>query len=399
MLRSFELRLRVNRVQAAALSHVLVDSCETYNAALEERIGAWKLQRKSVGYYEQCAELTELRKDPQFARIALDIQREPLRRLDRAFKAFFRRCKAGQKPGFPRFRSRHRYDSFAAASTGFKLGERHITIAKLGSFRFKSHRPLEGEPQHVTVKRLGKKWVAKVVCDIGEAPPKVAISTAIGIDLGLTTFAVLSDGTEVPNPCFIRKHADRIAIAQRNLSRKKRGGKNRLKAKERARRTYQRMADARKNFCHHVSQALVERYDLIAHEDLNIANMVRGHFAKSIMDAAWGQFLFQLAYKADKAGRYVIAVNPRGTTQRCSGCSEKVPKKLSERWHSCPHCGLSLGRDHNAALNILALAPGRGAAGVSAEGPNWPTTQISRLVNSCALAITGGIQVFKEGVY
>ncbi len=249
MLRCFELRLRVNRAQAAALEHVLADSCETYNAALQERKEAWKLQRKSVGYYDQCAELTELRKDPQFATIALEIQREPLRRLDRAFRAFFRRCKAGEKPGFPRFRSRHRYDSFAM-SEGFKIGERHITLTKLGSFRFRSHRPLEGTPKHVTVKRFGEKWVAKVVCDIGEAPPKVAVSTAVGIDLGLTTFAVLSDGSEVPNPRFIKQHADRIARAQRNLARKNRWSKNRIRAKERARRAYQRMADARKNFAY-----------------------------------------------------------------------------------------------------------------------------------------------------
>ncbi len=252
----------------------------------------------------------------------------------------------------------------------FKIGEHHLTLAKIGSFRFKAHRPLEGVAKQVNVKRFGKKWIAKVICDIGPAPPKVAVSTAVGIDLGLTTFAVLSDGTEIPNPRFVRQHADRIARAQRSLARKKRGSNNRIRAKERARRAFQRMADARKNFTHHVSKLLVARYDLIAHEDLKIANMARGTFAKSIMDAAWGMLLFNLRYKAEKAGTHVIAVNPRGTSQKCSGCGEKVPKGLSERQHNCPHCGLSLGRDRNAALNVLSLgiAPGRGVVEILAEG-------------------------------
>ncbi len=365
MRRSYELRLNPNRAQVSTLEYILADSCETYNAALQERREAWKLQRKRITYYDQCAELTELRKEPQFASIGIEVQREPLRRVEAAFRAFFRRCKAGQKPGFPRFHSRQRYTSFGM-SKGFKLCEHHLTLFKIGSFRFKSHRAIEGKPQHVTVKHVGKRWVARVVCDIGDAPTKHAVSSIVGIDLGLTTFAVLSDGSEIHNPRFVAHHAERIAKAQRNLARKKRGSKNRLKAKEQARRAYQRMADARKNFTHHVSKELVARYDLIVHEDLKIANMAKGSFAKSILDAAWGQLLFQLAYKAEKAGRYLIAVNPRGTTQQCSGCGAKVPKALSERQHICPRCGLSLGRDHNAALNILAL--GRSVVDVLAEG-------------------------------
>jgi putative transposase len=255
-------------------------------------------------------------------------------------------------------------------SEGFKIGEHHLTLSKIGSFRFKAHRELVGKPKHVTVKRYGSKWVARIVCDIGEAPEKRVVSSAVGIDLGLTTFAVLSDGSEIPNPRFVKHHADRIARAQRSVASKKRRSGNRLRAKEQARRAYQRMADARKNFCHHVSKALVARYDLIVHEDLKIANMAKGHFAKSILDAAWGQLLFQLAYKAEEAGCYLVAVNPSGTTQNCSRCGEKVPKDLSQRQHDCPHCGLSLSRDLNAARNVLALSPGRGAAAVLALGSN-----------------------------
>lgn len=364
MFRSFQLRLNPNKAQRAALEHVLADSCETYNAALQERRDAWKLQRKSISYFDQCAELTELRKDPQFATIALDIQREPLRRVDRSFKAFFRRCKAGEKAGFPRFRSRHRYDSFAFGLP--RIRNTHIRIPNLGDFRFKASQEISGVAKSAIVKRLGKKWVIRLVCDIGPAPAKAPISAPVGIDLGLIDFITLSDGSVVPAPRFVRKHAQAIARKNQNLARKKRGSKNRLRAKEELRRVHQHVADARKNFCHHVSKQLVTRYDAIFFEALNIKSMAQGHFAKSILDAAWAQLIWQISYKAESAGRYAVAVDPRGTTLRCSRCGERVPKALVERQHDCPKCGLSLGRDHNAALNVLRL--GRSRVDVLAEG-------------------------------
>jgi putative transposase len=363
MIRSFHYRLRPNAAQAAVLDHILADSQETYNAALQERRDAWKTQRKSVTLYEQFGELTEIRKESSFAVISCDIQREPLRRVDRAFKAFFRRCKEGGKPGFPRFRSRDRYDSFA-----FSLPvvlDRSIKVPNLGDIRANGCRPLQGRPKLCTVKRVGKQWIAIVACDIGPAPEKAAVSKAVGIDVGLTKFITLSDGRAVDNPHWTRQHEGRIARANRRLATKKRGSKNLLRAKELLRRAHQRAADARKNFTHHVSKWLVQNYDLIAFEKLNIAGMAQDHFAKSILDAAWGLLLFQVTYKAENAGKWAVPVNPRGTSQRCSGCGETVKKELWQRQHNCPSCGLSLDRDHNASLNILAL--GQSAAGIPAK--------------------------------
>jgi putative transposase len=363
MMRSFELRLCPSKVQIEAFNAILADSCETYNAALQERKEAWKLQTKNISYYDQCSELTELRKEKGFARIAVEIQRESLRRIDRAFKAFFRRCKSGRNPGFPRYRSLGSYDSFAFSNRNLGISAEGVKVPNLGWVKFKTHRKITGILRHVTVKRLGAKWIGRIICDIGNAPPKQTVSNPVGIDLGLATFATLSDGTEIKNPRFIQKHAQCIARVKQNLARKLRGSKNRLRAKEQVRRSYQRMTDARKNFCHHVSKQLVSKYDLIAHEDLKISEMVRNKdFAKSIMDAAWGILLFQLAYKAESAGRYVVAVNPRNTSQMCSGCGVIVKKTLSQRQHIC-ECGTVLGRDHNAARNILAL--GRSVAGLT----------------------------------
>ncbi len=344
------------------LSRILADNCETYNAALEERIGAWKLQRKSISYRDQQNELTELRKDRAFQWMACDIMRDPLRRVDRAFKAFFSRCKSGQKPGFPRWRSRHRYDSFSFSLPTCR--ERSIKIPNVADIRARGGRQIEGRAKLCTVKRDGKRWTASVVCDIGEAPEKVAVSNAVGIDVGLTNFVTLSDGRSVDNPRWTRKHEARIAAANRTLARKQRRSKNRMRARESLRRAHQRASDARNNFVHHVSKWLVSNYDLIAFEKLNIKGMVRGNLAKSILDAAWGQLLYCVSYKAEGAGRYAIAVNPRGTSIRCSGCGADVRKTLADRQHNCA-CGVSLDRDHNAALNVLSL--GISDAGVSPQ--------------------------------
>lgn len=365
MLRTFQFRLLPNAGQRAALKRILADNAETYNAALQERIEAWKLQRKSITYRDQQNELTELRKDERFQWMACDIQRDPLRRIDRAFKAFFKRCKAGEKPGFPRFRARVRYDSFSFSLPTCR--DRSIKIPNVADVRARGGRPIQGRAKLCTVKRDGKRWTASVVCNVGEAPEKIAVSNTVGIDVGLTNFVTLSDGTSIDNPRWTRKHEARIAAANRALALKQKRSKNRLHAREVLRRAHQRAADARKNFCHHVSKWLVSKYDLIAFEKLNIKGMVRGNLAKSILDAAWGQLLYQITYKAEKAGRYAIAVNPRGTSIRCSGCGADVRKTLADRQHICGACGLSMDRDHNAALNIQKLAPGIGDAGASPQ--------------------------------
>lgn len=353
MLRTYTIRLRPTKRQSADLARVLAISCELYNAALQERRDAWKIARKSINYYDQQAELTQLRVvDEDTAWLAVDIAREPLRRVDRAFKAFWRRCKTGARPGFPRWRSSDRYDSFATYKS--KIEGDLLLLPRLGGFRFRSHREICGRILHSTVIRGGQKWTARVTCDIGPAPAKVAVSNPVGIDLGLENFIYCSDGNFVGNPRWVASSANQIAKGQRSLGAKKRGSNNRARAVASLARYYAKIRNCRANFTHHVSKQLVTDYDLIAFEKLNVAGMVRGHFAKSILDAAWGQLLLQIAYKAENAGRYAIAVNPRGTSQKCSHCGAIKKKELAERRHACA-CGASLHRDHNAALNVLAL--------------------------------------------
>jgi putative transposase len=374
MLRSFELRLKPKAAQRAAMAVILADSCETYNAALQERRDAWKLQQKHITYFDQCAELTELRKGECFTAVALDIQREPLRRVERAFKAFFRRTRDGQTPGYPRFRSCSRYDSFAWHKVRF--ADDGLRVPNLGCIRFKANRMPTGITKMATIVRVGDKWIARIVCDIGPAPEKRVVGIAIGIDVGLTTLATLSDGTEIANPRWTKRHEDRVAAANQRLARTNRNSNNRRRAIAALSSAHRCAMNARKNYLHHVSKWLVSNYDLIAHESLSIKGMSQSHFAKSILDAAWGILIWQLTYKAEKAGVWVVPVNPRGTSQKCSGCGEIVVKKLSQRMHNCPYCGLVLGRDHNAAVNVLAL--GMSAAGIAPHNVHSRMSPLSK---------------------
>jgi putative transposase len=355
-MRSYTVRLKTTERQDASLSQLLAQLCELYNMALQQRRDVWRSHRKSIGYYEQQKQLTELRGGvAEYAAFPALIQRDPLRRVQRAFDGFFRRSKSGETPGYPRFRSSERYDSFTVDGQSFRIEGRTVIVMKLGGFRLKTRCRIHGTPKELRVKRCGHKWSAQVVCDIGPAPEKIAVRNAVGIDLGLTALATLSDGFEIPNPRWTRREENRLAAANQSLARKRRCSKNRAKARERLRRVHQRIAGLRSSYLHGETRRLIDAYDLIAYEGLKIRRMAQSNLAKSIMDAAWGQLIRQLVYKAECAGKYAVAVNPYGTTQSCSGCGEKVPKKLWQRHHACPGCNLSLGRDHNAALNIKAL--------------------------------------------
>lgn len=341
-------------MQAQDLTRWLGVCCDLYNAALQERREAWRTAGVHITRFDQNRALVEIRAaDADVAAVPSRVARSALQRVDLAFGAFFRRCKTGQKPGYPRFQSKRRYNSFSFSFVA--IDRRRIHIPKIGLVRFHTYRPLDGIPREVRIGREPTgRWYVSIGCDIGKAPPKVTVRTATGIDLGLTTFATLSDGTEVPNPRFFRAGEAQLARRQRVHARRQYGSASCERARVLVAKTHRHIANQRKDFNYKLSKQLLEKYDLIAHEDLAISRMVHGHLAKSIKDAAWGTFLRCLASKAESAGKHVIAVDPRGTTQRCSGCGATVHKSLAERQHTCT-CGVSLGRDHNAALNILAL--------------------------------------------
>jgi putative transposase len=357
MRKSFQYRAILNQ-QAETNALCWLELCRTlYNVALEQRISVYKQSKKSISLYDQQSQLPELKEVyPEFAKVGSQCLQDVLDRLDKAFKAFFKRAKEG-KAGFPRFKSFNRYNSFTLKQSGWKLEGCYLHLAKIGRLRLFLSRPIEGNIKTVTVRRSPTgKWFVSFHCD--EVQPRLFPVTdkAVGIDVGIKSFAVDSDGGVVKNPKYLRESLKDLRTKQRTFARRVRGSRRRHKARIAVAAMYERIINQRKDFLNKIANQYVKKYRYIAIEDLNISGMVRNHhLALSIQDSSWGMFFSVLSCKAEEAGRVLVKVNPNGTSQRCSACGEKVPKRLSQRIHACPFCGLVIDRDENAALNILAV--------------------------------------------
>jgi putative transposase len=281
-----------------------------------------------------------------------------LRRVDKTYKAFYARVKRGEKPGFPRYRSARRYDSITFPSYGDGCGllaTGKLRVQGAGHIKVKLHRPVEGEIKTVTIKREAARWF--VIFSVErEASPLPACAAEVGIDVGLSSFAVLSNGAEIPNPRHYRVAEARFRCAQRKVARRKNQRSNRRrKAVRLLQRAHAHVANQRRDFQHKLSRQLVNEHGVIAVEDLNVKGLAGGMLAKSVHDVGWNCFFQMLSYKAECAGRVLVKVDPRGTSQTCT-CGARVPKALADRRHDCAVCGLSAGRDHVSARVILARA-------------------------------------------
>ncbi len=372
--KTFKYKVQPTPAQAAQLEATLRVCRELYNAALQERRDAWKMQQVSVGYYQQKAELPEIRTIREdCAAIHSQVLQDVILRVDRTFKAFFRRVKAGEKPGYPRFKGRDRYPSFTYPQWGngaSLIGDR-LLLSKIGYLAVRWSRPLEGTPKTVTISKEADGWYVCFSCADVPMQPLPLTGEETGIDVGLESFLTLADGTQVANPRYYRKAEKALKRAQRRASRRKRGSKRRRKAVKLLAKKHLKVRRQRLDHHHKTALALVQRYDTIFYEDVQVANLVQNHhLAKSIADAGWSQFCTILTFKAENAGKRAVAVPPAYTSQVCSGCGVVVKKGLSARWHACPDCGASLHRDHNAALNILRVGQTRQGAGALAPAMN-----------------------------
>ena len=328
-----------------------------YNAALQERRDAWAKQGVRVSKYDQQFELKDVRIErPDLAEVPVLALRGVLNRLDKAYQAFFRRCRTGKKPGYPRFKSATRWDTLQFDQVTTKLivaGDKRIAIPNLGKVRINLHRSLGGRPRAYSITLCGDgKWRVSIACDEVPTKPLPATGAEVGVDLGLTSFAATSDGEIFENPRPLREGRTALERAERRVSRRIKGSRRRRKAVALLRKRHARVANVRREHHIRVAKSLVARYDVIYVEALNIKGLARSRLAKSVNDAAWGGFGHWLGVKAEEAARLVIEVNPAGTSQECSGCGTIVPKELSVRIHRCPHCGLTIDRDVNAGINI-----------------------------------------------
>lgn len=348
-----------SKAQHRALEQILESQRQLYNAALEERIGAYRKASKTIAYFDQCKSLTEWRNDdPEASQLSVNLQRATLKRLDEAYRGFYRRMKAGEKPGFPRFRGRGWFNSFGFSQiAAITLKNGRIRFKGMpGGLRLHRHREIPaGALKSCTLKRDTKGWAISFAIDVAVADLRKT-RRAVGVDLGISTFAALSDGGFIPSLRAARRAERRLRTAQRAVSRKKRGSGGRRKARNVLARRYAELSRQRTDHLHQASARLVRDYDAIAIEKLNVNGLGQGILAKDVRDASWAKFQSMLRYKAEKAGVRLIEVDPRNTTQDCSQCGTKVPKNLAVRLHECPDCGLSMDRDLNAARNILNRA-------------------------------------------
>lgn len=364
--KTFRYRLYPTSAQRDVLDWQLRICCELYNAALQERRDAWRMVRVSIGFRQQSAQLPAIKVDrPDVSCVYSQVLQDVLHRVDRAFAAFFRRVRRGERAGFPRFRTSRRFDSLTYPQLGFAVEGHHLHVSKVGAIKIKLHRPIDGTIKTLTIKREAGKWFACFSVEIKLAPLPMS-AESIGIDVGLTHFATLSDGTTIANPRHAKVTEAQMRRAQRRIARRRRGSAGRREAVRLFQSAHAHVRHQREDMHHKLSRRLVDRYGFIAVEDLNIQGLASGILAKSVHDASWSSFIEKLAYKAESAGRVLVKVDPRGTSQHCT-CGAHVPKTLSQRWHLCSACGLSLGRDHVSAQLILSR-------GLRDQDSTWAST-------------------------
>lgn len=372
--RAYQGLLQPTARQERRLYELLEAQRELYNAALEERRGAWRWERRSVTRFEQFGELTGW-DDPLLA-FGVVAARGTLTRLDRAFQGFYRRVRAGQRAGFPRFKAAHRFDSveYPERSSGWRIDANRLYLKSIGSIRFRaSKRGILGAPTTLTVRKEGRRWRFTVFCRQVPERRGEPTGTQVGIDLGVHVLVATSTGDLILNPRWMHRSLDRLADSQRLVAGRRRGSSRHRKATERVAAIHRKVARQRRDMHHQLSRRLVDSFDVIVHEALQISNMTRrpkprpntdgGHdpnragakagLNREIQSAGWGQLLRMIAYKAEEAGRTVIAVAPRNTSRTCHRCGSVDPANRASSVFRCTNCGFEAHADINAARNIL----------------------------------------------
>jgi putative transposase len=384
--RSFKFLLRPTSQQAAVLGACLEDHRQLYNAALQERRDAYRMRKVSIRYGDQSAQLKDIRRDDGGGQglWSAASQQATLRRLDRAFGSFFRRVQAGQKAGYPRFRGRGQFTSveWPQDRNGCRWDSQphdpqtRVYLQGIGHVKVHQHRPVLGRVKTISLKREGACWFVVLSCDDVPAVALAPTGAVVGVDMGIASLVTTSDGDQVDNPRHLAASAERLAKAQQDLARKKRGSKRRRKAVAKVAAIHGKVRRQRLDYAHKTALGLVRDYDVIVHEDLRIANMVRratpkpdpdmpGQFLpnggsaktglnRSISDAGWGVFLSILSAKAESAGRTLIAVNPANTSRTCARCGHCAKEnRVTQAEFRCQRCGHAAHADVNAAINIL----------------------------------------------
>jgi transposase len=379
---AYQYRLRPTPSQVVLMEQWLELLRKQYNYRLAERLNWWEQNRCDINacplichlpelkdrpdFYSQKRDLVNTKaRFPEYQAIHSQVLQNCIERVHKAFDRWLKGDRNGKRAGRPRFKGAGRYHSFTFPQMKQDcLQGKFIHLPKIGAVKLIQHRPLPDgfAIKTATITRKADGWYVTLSLQDASVPELTPDSptseNTIGIDMGLDSFLVTDTGESVPVPQYYRRAQKRLERLQRSLSRKQKGSNRRKKALRRVAKAHLKVANQRKDFHYKVAKKLVSKGKHIAYEALNTEGIARTRLAKSIYDAGWGQFLQILAVKAERAGLRAIAVDPSGTSQNCSQCGQKVPKTIRDRWHSCPHCGLELSRDHNAAINIKYRAVG-----------------------------------------
>ena len=360
MKKTYKYRLLGNKQTFIKADEWLMLCQRLYNTALEQRINIYRQRKETISCYSQINQLPELRAEfPEYADVGSQVLQDVIERLGKAYKSFFRRVKSSKgKAGFPRFRSRDRYDSFTLKQAGWKLDGKYLTIRNVGRFKLRLSRPIEGDIKTVSIRREVGKWYVCFSCDKVPEHKLEPCSKDVGIVVGIKSFSVDSDEHREFNPTYFRHAEKQLRIRQRVLSKRVKGSQGRKDARLLVAKAHDKVTNQRNDFLHKVANHYITNYGRIYIEDLNIKGMVKNHhLAKSINDAGWGKFFEMLNWKAEEAARIVIKV-PRfePTSKTCSACGAiNQELELSDRQWVCKSCGVLHDRDYNAAKNILRV--------------------------------------------
>jgi putative transposase len=352
---SYKYRLKPSPGQATVLEEQLRLCRWAYNALLEYSFSERRAGRGTPTHKALTYLLPEMKAmKPELSNVFSQVLQNVCKRIRSGFESYWNRKRAGLKAHLPRFRGEDRYDSLTYPQFGFRVKDGVLCLSKIGDVRVVQHRPVEGKVKTLTVTRSrAGKWFAVFASEV-EAKSIRNRLPAVGVDFGLNSLVVLSDGTLIEAPRSYRNAESRLRRVQRSLSRKRRGSRNREKARLRVASVCEKVANQRRDYAYKTARSIVDRYERVYVEDLKIANMVKDRrLGKSIGDAGWGMLRNALTYMAKMSEGVTAFVNPRDTSQLCSGCGERVEKDLAVRVHVCPYCGLVLDRDVNAARNIL----------------------------------------------
>ncbi len=381
MIKIYRFRVYPTKKQEDVLCNMLDLARFAYNKQLELKIQTHKVAGKNLSCFDLNNCLIGLKgANPFLLGLHSQVLQNVNQRIAFAFENFYGRVKKGEKPGFPRFKSKGRYDSVTYPQSGFSLGDK-LRVSKIGDLSIVQHRAVKGKIKSLTIKRTpAQKWFASFSSEQeGKIVRKRELKIA-GIDLGLCHFYADSRGNMADNPRCLRRSEQKLAKLQRKHSRKKTGGSNRQKSRLKVARTHEKIANQRQDFLHKQSRKLANTYPYICIENLSIKNMTKNHhLAKSIADASWHKFQQMLAYKVEETGGKLLRVDARGTSQYCI-CGNHVPKTLSTRTHKCNRCGIEIDRDIMSALVIEKLALSGTTAG-SAESNAWKDERLLSSMN------------------